>query len=34
MDGKDFFGTGKVDTYYGTWDGIRDWDTYTGERDE
>ena len=21
----------KIDTYYGSWNGIGDWDTYTGE---
>lgn len=26
------FGMEKVDTYYGTWNGIGDWDTYTGEK--
>jgi len=22
----------KLDTYYGTWNGIGDWDTYTGDK--
>ena len=22
----------KVDTYYGSWNGIEDWDTYTGDK--
>jgi hypothetical protein len=25
-------GMEKVDTYYGTWNGIGDWDTYTGDK--
>lgn len=29
-DGE-FFGMKKEDTYLGSWEGIRDWDTYTGE---
>ena len=26
------FGMEKVDTYYGSWNGIGDWDTYTGDK--
>ena len=22
----------KIDTYYGSWNGIEDWDTYTGKK--
>jgi hypothetical protein len=25
-------GKEKVDTYHGTWNGIGDWDTYTGDK--
>lgn len=25
-------GKEKADTYYGTWNGIGDWDTYTGDK--
>lgn len=33
MDGEDWFGMEKKeDTYFGTWNGIGDWDTYSGER--
>lgn len=32
MEEKEFFGTEKVDTYYGNWSEVEDWDTYTGER--
>ena len=27
-----FFGMEKVDTYFGTWNGLGDWDVYTGEK--
>ena len=33
MEGKEFLGTEKIDTYYGTWNGIKDWDTYTGDEE-
>ena len=33
MEEEDWFGKEKeVDTYYGTWNEIGDWDTYTGDK--
>jgi len=31
---EEFFRMEKEDTYFGTWDGMRGWNTYTGDRNE
>lgn len=31
-ENEEFFEMRNADTYYGTWNGIRDWNTYTGEQ--
>jgi len=30
-ENEGFFRSAKEDTYFGTWNGIRDWNTYSGE---
>ena len=32
MEEEGLVGVEKVDTYYGSWNGIGDWDTYTGDK--